>query len=72
MATGSWPTIVDVATRTDPEGNITEVAEMLSQCNDYEGDAPYIEANEKTGHSFFYNEGINSMMLFFNICLSHN
>src|SRR5713101_6065158 len=52
MATGQWPTIVDVATRTDPEGNIPEISEMLSQCNDYSDDAPYMEANEKTGHEF--------------------
>lgn len=58
MATGSWPTIVDVASRTDTEGNIMEVAEMLSQCNDYTDDAPYMEANEKTGHEFCFRTSI--------------
>ena len=58
MATGSWPTLVDVASRTDPEGDIPEVAEMLSQCNDYTDDAPYMEANEKTGHEFVFRTSI--------------
>lgn len=58
MATGQWPTIVDVASRTDPEGNVPEIAEMLSQCNDYEDDAPYMEANEKTGHEFVFRTSI--------------
>ena len=58
MATGSWPTLVDVATRTDPEGDIPEIAEMLSQCNDYTDDAPYMEANEKTGHEFVFRTSI--------------
>lgn len=58
MATGAWPTIVDMATRTDPEGNIPEIAEMLSQCNDWTDDAPYMEANEKTGHEFSFRTSI--------------
>ena len=58
MATGSWPTIVDVASRTDPEGNVPEISEMLSQCNDYNDDAPYMEANEKTGHEFVFRTSI--------------
>jgi hypothetical protein len=58
MATGQWPTIVDVATRTDPEGNVPEISEMLSQCNDYTDDAPYMEANEKTGHEFVFRTSI--------------
>lgn len=58
MATGAWPNMVDVATRTDPEGNIPEISEMLSQCNDYADDAPYMEANEKTGHEFVFRTSI--------------
>lgn len=58
MATGQWPTIVDVASRLDPEGNVPEIAEMLSQCNDYEADAPYMEANEMTSHQFVYRTSI--------------
>jgi hypothetical protein len=58
MATGSWPTLVDVASRTDSGGDIPEVAEMLSQCNDYTDDAPYMEASEKTGHEFVFRTSI--------------
>ena len=60
MPTGSWPTLVDVASRTDPDGEIPEIAEMLSQCNDYTDDAPYMEANEKTGHEFVFRTSIPS------------
>jgi hypothetical protein len=58
MATGQWPTLVDVASRLDPEGNVPEISEMLSQCNDYTDDAPYMEANEKTGHEFVFRTSI--------------
>ncbi len=58
MATGSWPTLVDLATRLDPEGKIPVIAEMLSQSNDYADDVPWIEANEKTGHEFVFRTSI--------------
>lgn len=58
MATGSWSTLLDVALRTDPEGNIPTIAEMLSQSNDYADDLPYVEANEKTGHEFVFRTSI--------------
>src|SRR5271157_5139171 len=58
MATGQWPTIVDVSSRLDPEGNVPTIAEMLSQCNDYQDDAPYVEANERTGHEFVFRTSI--------------
>lgn len=58
MATGSWPTLVDVSTRMDHDGKIPLIAEMLSQCNDYADDAPYVEANEATGHMFVFRTSI--------------
>jgi hypothetical protein len=58
MATGSWSTIVDVASRQDPEGKIPVIAEMLSQCNDYADDAVWVEANEHTGHEFVFRTSI--------------
>jgi len=58
MATGSWPTMVDVANRLDPEGNIPTIAEMLSQCNDMTDDLPMVEANERTGHEFIFRTSI--------------
>jgi hypothetical protein len=54
MATGSYPTLVDVTTRTDPEGNIPVIAEMLSQANEMYEDIPWVKANEKTGHIFVF------------------
>lgn len=58
MATGSWPTLVDLATRLDPEGKIPVIAEMLSQCNDLTDDLPWIMANGKTGHEFVFRTSI--------------
>ncbi len=58
MATGAWPTLLDVALRMDPEGKIPVIAEMMSQCNDYTDDLPWIEANEHTGHEFVFRTSI--------------
>ena len=58
MATGQWPTLVDVASRMDPEGKIPEISEMLSQQNDYADDCPWVEANEHTGHEFVFRTSI--------------
>lgn len=58
MATGAWPTLVDVANRQDREGKIPVIAEMLSQANDMSDDMPMIEANERTGHEFVFRTSI--------------
>lgn len=58
MATGQWPTLVDLATRLDPEGKIPVIAEMLSQCNDMTDDMPWVQANGKTGHEFVFRTSI--------------
>lgn len=58
MATGSWPTLLDVANRTDREGKIPVIAEMLSQCNDFYDDLTMVEANEMTGHEFVFRTSI--------------
>ena len=58
MATGSWPTLVDAASRTDPEGGIPYIAEYLSQCNEMNDDAPYMQGNEMTGHEFVFRTSI--------------
>src|ERR1700730_13961740 len=49
---------MDVASRLGPEGDVPQIAEMMSQCNDYTDDAPYMEANEKTGHEFVFRTSI--------------
>lgn len=58
MATGAWPSLIDLSTRLDPEGKIPVIAEMLSQCNDMNDDLPWIEANELTGHEFVFRTSI--------------
>lgn len=54
MATGAWPTIVDAASRTDAQGNIPVVAEMLSQENALYRHLTFEKANERTGHVFVF------------------
>ena len=58
MATGQWPSLLDLSTRLDPEGKIPVIAEMLSQSNDYTDDVPWVEANEATGHEFVFRTSI--------------
>ena len=58
MATGAFPTLLDVANRQDASGNIPVIAEMLSQKNDIYQDLPMIEANERTSHLFVMRNSI--------------
>ena len=58
MATGQWPTLNDVASRVDPDGNHKLIAEMLSQCNDIYDDLNFIEASEIGGHDFTFRTSI--------------
>ena len=58
MATGQWPSLMDLSSRLDPEGKIPIIAEMLSQSNDYADDMPWMEANEATGHEFVFRTSI--------------
>lgn len=58
MATGQWPSLIDLSSRLDPEGKIGAIAEMLSQNNDYADDLPWVEANEATGHEFIFRTSI--------------
>ncbi len=58
MATGAWPTLLDVASRIDPDGKIPVIAEMLSQANDYAQDLPWVEANEMTSHQFVFRDSL--------------
>ena len=58
MATGQWPSLIDLSTRLDPEGKIPTIAEYLSQSNDYTDDVPWVEANESTGHEFVFRTSI--------------
>jgi hypothetical protein len=52
------PTLLDVASRLDKNGNVIPVIEMLSQQNEILEDAVWIEANELTGHVTGVRTGI--------------
>jgi hypothetical protein len=58
MATGSWPTLVDLTTRLAPDGKIAYIAEMLSQSLALNEDIPYVESNETGGHEFVFRTSI--------------
>ncbi len=47
---GAFLTLVDLARRTDPEGNIDDIAEYLSQANEMYDDMIWLEGNLPTGH----------------------
>lgn len=44
------PTLLDVAKRTDPDGNIAKIVEMLHQTNEMLDDAVWVESNQPTSH----------------------
>lgn len=46
----TWPTLLDVARRLDPDGRIAKVAEVLNEFNEILDDVPYLEGNLPTGH----------------------
>ena len=46
----AMPTLLDVARRTDPNGAIADVAEILQQYNELLDDIPWQEGNLPTGH----------------------
>ena len=48
--TYSWPTLLDVAKRTDPGGNIAMIAEILSEYHLIMDMIPWKEGNLPTGH----------------------
>ena len=60
MATlsSSYPTLVDVTKRLDPDGKPAIVAELLSQLNEPLADIPWIEGNLPTGHKTTVRTGI--------------
>ena len=65
-------TLADLAKRTDPNGMVSKIVEMLSAQNDMLDDIPWLESNEGTSHLVTvrtslpagthraYNEGISS------------
>lgn len=60
MATigNTYPTLVDVAKRTDPDGRVAKVAELLEQQNEMLLDIPWFEGNLPTGHQVTVRTGL--------------
>jgi len=52
------PTLLDVVKRTDSDGNIMTIAEILNQTNEIIDDMVWIEANELTGHKTTIRSGL--------------
>jgi len=60
MATigNTYPTLVDVAKRMDPDGRVAKVAELLEQQNEMLLDIPWFEGNLPTGHQVTVRTGL--------------
>ena len=60
MATlsASFPTLLDVAKRMDPDGKAAQIGEMLSQDNEILDDMPWYEGNLPTGHRVTVRTGL--------------
>jgi hypothetical protein len=54
----AFVSLADWARRTDPNGNIADIAEMLSQCNEIYSDMLWREGNMPTGHKFTIRTGL--------------
>lgn len=52
MATGAQLTLVDLARRTDPDGDTAEIAELLSMADEIYDDLVWKEGNTNTGHVY--------------------
>lgn len=54
----SAPTLADVAKRTDPDGTIGDVVELLAQTNEAVRDMGWVEGNLPTGHRTTVRTGL--------------
>jgi hypothetical protein len=52
------PTLLDLAKRTDPDGNIADIVEILNQTNEILNDMVWIEGNLVTGHRTTIRTGL--------------
>lgn len=52
------PTLADLAKRTDPDGKIAKIIEILMGTNELLEDIPWIEANDGTGHKTTIRSGL--------------
>ena len=53
-----WPSLLDVAKATDPDGNIADLVEILNETNEILNDMVVIEGNLSTGHKTSIRTGI--------------
>lgn len=53
-----WPSLLDVANATDPDGNIASVVEILTETNEILLDMVFLEGNLPTGHRTTIRTGI--------------
>lgn len=52
------PTLLDLARRTDPDGNIADIVEILNQTNEILDDMVWMEGNLTTGHRTTIRTGL--------------
>lgn len=52
------PTLLDLAKRTDPDGNIADIVEILNQTNEVLSDMVWLEGNLVTGHRTTIRTGL--------------
>lgn len=58
VLTATNPTLLDVAKRTDPDGNISTIVELLSATNPVLEDMTWMEGNLPTGHRTTVRTGL--------------
>lgn len=54
----SFPTLLDLKTRMDPNGKIAPIIEILAEQNEIIADAVWIEGNDFTGHTTTIRSGL--------------
>jgi hypothetical protein len=55
-----YPTLADIAKRSDPDGKIGVIIELLTETNEILEDMPFIEGNLPTGHKTIIRTGLPS------------
>lgn len=58
MATGAWPNLADLTSRTTSWGKQAAIAEMMSQSISFVRDLPLKEGSEMGGHEFVFRTSI--------------
>lgn len=57
----SFPTLLDLAKRTDPDGAIAKIIEILDASNEFVSLLPFVEGNLPTGHLTTIRTGIQGV-----------